>query len=269
MNGKALFPRREVSLSPITLGRICVPFFLLTLWWICWRIIGDNFILASPGISIQEFWQGLREGWLIRSLGSTLGRVLGSFLLAGLLGTLIGVLLGLSRFWHDMMEPLVVAGWAAPKSVLYPVYILLLGLGNKSAIVFAATWGVFPLIIMLMSGIRRIPRVYFKLGRTLGMSPFALFGKVIAPAVSLEFVVGLRYCWCLSFLGVIVIEMFGSRSGVGRDLLAFQEIGDMKKMLAVVLMVVFVTVSISFAFYRFESALIRKRGLKEDLAMAG
>jgi hypothetical protein len=55
---------------------------------------------------------------------------------------------------------------------------------------------------------------------------------------------------------------------VGRDLLAFQEVGDMKRMLAVVVVVVVITVLISFAFYQAESSVVRKRGLKEGLSIA-
>jgi NitT/TauT family transport system permease protein len=260
--------RNVHSIPLVAAGRLLVPVVLLALWWASYRIIGDSFILASPWVSLYQIWEGVRQGWLASSVGTTLLRVVASFMVAGILGTALGVLLGLSRFWHDLMEPLVVAGWAAPKSVLYPVFILLLGLGSQSAIVFAAAWGIFPLIIMLMNGIRGIPRVYFKLCRTLGMGPVWTFGKVIAPAISLEFIVGLRYCWSLCFLGMIVIEMFGAKSGVGRDLLAFQEVGDMKRMLAVVVVVVVITVLISFAFYQAESSVVRKRGLKEGLSIA-
>lgn len=251
------------------LGFIAVPAALVVLWTGLDALVQDAYVLASPAATLGSALDGFRRGWLSSSLLATLQKVMISFLLASVVGVAVGVVLGLRREVEEVVEPLVLAGWATPKSVLYPIFILVFGLGSRSAIFFAAAWGIFPVIMLTTTGLRRVPRSYVKLTRTLGMSPLRRFTKVLAPAISLELVVGLRYCWSLSFLGMIVMEMFGSPSGVGRDLIFYQAVGDMERMLAVAATVVTLTVLMSFAFFLTESRIARHRGVRGQQGLLG
>ncbi len=260
--------RRVLRAFGHSAGLLVIPILLLIAWQITSALVHNKFIVASPMLTFRSIGNGITDGWLLTGLGDTLKSVAGSFAVSAIVGSIVGVALGLRSRLFEMSEPVVMAGWAAPKSILYPIFILLFGIGAKSAIVFAATWGVFPVVIYVMNGVRRIPRAYLKLCRSLGVSPVRQLFKVVLPATSLDFVVALRYGWSLSFLGIIVMEMFGSYNGIGRQLIEFQATGDMPKMLASATTVVVVTVAISIAFYFTEHRLAKHRGADRRISMS-
>lgn len=250
---------------------LVVPLVVLTAWALTNALVDAlvqqrQYVMASPMDTFRAIVDGLANGWLSTSLFNTMTKVIFAFAIAGTLGIVIGVLFGIDRSVNHLAQPFVVAGWSTPKSVLYPIFILLFGLGTNSAVAFAVAWGVFPVIMLVMSSLQGVPRTYLKLSRTLRMSSLQRFRKILAPSISLELVVGLRYCWSLSFLGMIVMEMFGSRGGMGRDLLFYLELGNMERMFAVAVTVVVVTLIVNLAFFHTETRIARHRGVPSQRA---
>ena len=59
-------------------------------------------------------------------------------------GLLIGLVLGMSRLAGEVAEPILNALYAIPKITLYPVILLMFGLGLPAKIAFGTIHGIFP-----------------------------------------------------------------------------------------------------------------------------
>ena len=85
------------------------------------------------------------------------GRAFATALLISLIGGLgLGVLLGVHRLSGEVAEPLLVALYSIPKITLYPLILLLFGLGISAKIAFGALHGIIPVIIFSMNAVRSL-----------------------------------------------------------------------------------------------------------------
>jgi NitT/TauT family transport system permease protein len=148
----------------------------------------------------------------------------------------IGVVLGGHRLSGEVAEPILIALYSLPKVTLYPVILLVFGLGLSAKVAFGAIHGIIPVAIFAMNAVRNIRPVYLKAARSMKLAPPATALRILIPAALPEVVTGLRVGFSLTLLGVLIGEMFASQAGLG--FLVINAIGraDTKSMMAVVLM---------------------------------
>ncbi|MGA7329803.1 MAG: hypothetical protein WBX25_36315, partial [Rhodomicrobium sp.] len=70
------------------------------------------------------------------------------------LGVTLGLLLGLQRFAADVAEPILTSIYTIPKITLYPLILLIFGLGLPAKIAFGVIHGVIPIILFTLSGVK-------------------------------------------------------------------------------------------------------------------
>jgi NitT/TauT family transport system permease protein len=138
-----------------------------------------------------------------------------AYALAVAAGLWIGFVLGLRRALGRIYEPLLAALYAIPSVVWYPSLMLFFGLGPASKIAFGFLLGFFPIVLSVLAGIRQVPEGLVTVAVSMGARPWAVFRKVMLPAMASTMVGGLRAGLALSVVGVLVGEMLGARSGLG------------------------------------------------------
>ncbi len=148
----------------------------------------------------------------------------------------IGVALGANRLAGAIAEPMLVALYSLPKVTLYPLILLVFGLGLSAKVAFGAIHGIIPVAIFTMNAVRNIPPVLIKSGRTMNLSPRQTVGSVLLPATVPEVVSGLRVGFSLTLLGVLIGEMFASKRGLGFLIINAIGLDDVKTMMAVTLL---------------------------------
>jgi NitT/TauT family transport system permease protein len=247
---------RSVWQDPVRIAQLLFPLALLALWQILAVVLGDFFV-ASPLASLNALLQGVGDGWLGADAGVTLVALVYGYLLAVVLGVVIGFLLGLSRFAYAVFEPIVVALYALPKVALYPIFLFAFGLGIASQAWFAMFFGVFPIIIFTMSGTRNVSEVMLKVGRSLRLSRFQLFRTIVFPAILPSLVAGLRIGFGVTFLGVVLSQMFAARSGLGYVLVQSVSLHDMPRLYGLVLLLTLFAFVVNGAFLLWERRLTR------------
>lgn len=149
------------------------------------------------------------------------------------IGLAIGVALGAHRLSGAVAEPILVALYSLPKVTLYPVILLVFGLGLSAKVAFGAIHGVVPVAVFAMNAIRNIKPVYLKTAKTMRLGPFQVVSTVIFPAALPEIVTGLRVGFSLTLLGVIIGEMFASKQGLGFMVINAINLADVETMMAV------------------------------------
>lgn len=149
----------------------------------------------------------------------------------------IGVWLGAHRLSGEVAEPVLIALYSLPKVTLYPLILLIFGLGITAKVAFGAIHGVIPAAIFAMNAVRNIKPVYVMAARTMRLTPVQAARTVLIPAALPEVVSGLRVAFSLTLLGVMIGEMFASKRGLGFVIMNSMGTNDSKTMMAVVLMI--------------------------------
>jgi NitT/TauT family transport system permease protein len=138
-----------------------------------------------------------------------------ALVLSYIVGMIIGVWMGAHRISGEVGEPILIAFSSLPKITLYPVVLLIFGLGLSSKVAFGVMHGMLPVSLLTMNAIRNVPPVYLKSARSLHLSPQQMVTHIILPATLPEVLSGLRIGFTVTLLGVLLGEMFASKRGLG------------------------------------------------------
>lgn len=209
--------------------------FLLVWAALSW-VVGTS-ALAPPGpslgwawriLTVPRYWPHLRETFLAFCWAWALA--MGGGLVAGLL-------LGSSRLAGEVMEPVLMALYSVPKVTLYPIVLLLFGIGMQAKVAFGFIHGVLPVALLTMNAIRHLPAVYRRTGRAMRLGGGQEVAFVLLPAALPEIASGVRMGTALTLLGVMIGELFASQRGLGFLLMTAIEGADVPRILGVVVVV--------------------------------
>lgn len=226
--------RRSSAAAPLLVG---VGF--VALWWLT-AIILDSSVFPDPATAVERLLVNLENPRFRSAVGDTIVRLAIAYGLVVVIGASIGFSLGLSRFWSDAISPIVYALYSVPKIVLFPLFLLFLGIGSTSVIAFAFFSGVLPVILMVMSATGGVPRLPLKLAASLRMRGPTVVRKVVLPSVLPAFASALRLAFGLTFLGIVIAEMFSGTAGLGSEILRNVPLARMGDIVGAVLLIVLI-----------------------------
>jgi NitT/TauT family transport system permease protein len=151
-------------------------------------------------------------------------------------GLLIGCALGFHRFAGQVGEPILTTLYSVPKITLYPVILLIFGLGISAKVAFGALHGIFPVALFTIGAIKNTSPVLRKTARMLRLSPVESVRTVLLPAALPEIVTGLRVGFATTLLGTLIGELFASDRGVGFILVRAMEAHRVTDIMALTLL---------------------------------
>ncbi len=187
------------------------------------------------------------------------GRAFGlSLLISSIGGVALGLLFGAHRFSGAVAAPILTALYTIPKVTLYPMVLLIFGLGISAKVAFGVMHGIIPVVIFTMDAVRNINPVWLKTARVLKLSPTDTALRILIPAVLPEIVIGLRVGFSLTLLGVIIGEMFASQLGLGFMIINGMNVHNVRTLTAVVLLLVLFAVITSSLLLALERRLQRQ-----------
>ena len=187
---------------------------LLALWQGLSALVGEN-IISSPAATILRAFDllGSRTFWgHAASTGVAFGLACAIAITIGVIG---GLWLGLRRFAGDVADPILGTLYSIPKITLYPIILLMFGLGLSAKVAFGVIHGIFPIAIFTMNALRNIAPVYTRTARTLRLSSVATIRTILVPAALPEILTGVRIGFAVTLLGTLIAELFASTSGIG------------------------------------------------------
>ena len=210
---------------------------LLVGWQLLYTIVGDV-ALRSPGTTANYLGTLLADPRFLPHVRETAFAFAQGFAIAVVVGLLIGVPLGAARFAGEVAEPILVALYSIPKVTLYPVILLIFGIGMPAKVAFGAIHGIVPISIFAMNAVRNINPTHLRTARALRLSPIQLTTKVLFPAALPEIVTGIRVGFSLALIGTLLGEMFGSQHGLGHLLMQAMSLHNIERILALTLLLV-------------------------------
>jgi NitT/TauT family transport system permease protein len=149
------------------------------------------------------------------ALRVTLVETLLGFALAIAVGVLLSILIASSRWVSRLLMPTLVVFNTIPKVALAPLLVIWFGLGANSKIAMAVFLAVFPIVINMVSGLRRVDPVvleYFDLQRA---SRLQTLVKARVPNSLPWLLDGMKIALPLAIIGAIVGEFIVSTEGIG------------------------------------------------------
>src|SRR5207245_5191773 len=120
-----------------------------------------------------------------------------------------------SRPIREALYPLLVVFQLIPKVALAPLFIVWLGIGTSSRLMFALFISFFPVVISTAAGLIDTDRTMIRLARSLTANDWQIFVNIRFPGALPHIFSGLKIAVTLSIIGVIVGEFITSQEALG------------------------------------------------------
>ena len=192
-------------------------------WWAAtsFELVKPIF-LPSPGSVVSQLGKLASDGTLWLDLQASMYRIVIGFLLASALAIPIGVLIGSFGDWEAGIEPLVDFIRYMPVVAFVPLSILWSGTGDtqKFLIIFIGTF--FQQVLMIMDNVKRVPKDFIGLGRTLGLPDRKILTRIVVPSAlpgiwdTLRISLGWAWTW------LVLAELVAATSGLGYRIIVSQ-----------------------------------------------
>jgi ABC-type nitrate/sulfonate/bicarbonate transport system permease component len=207
---------RVASDRILLMGVICAG---LLIWeWMAAREWINTLFFPAPTAIAQSFVQELATGDLQLNLGATLQRA-GLGLLAGCTaGLIFGILLGWSSRLRYLFDPIIGALYPLPKLALFPLFLIIFGLGELPRVVLISLAAFFPMLINTLAGVRQINPEYFDVAQSYGANRRILILRVLLPGALPSVLSGLRLAVGNTLITTIAVELLNSNTGLGAQI---------------------------------------------------
>ncbi|BBX51758.1 ABC transporter permease subunit [Mycolicibacterium poriferae] len=228
---------------------------LAVLVLVVWEVVsGLTFVIPSPVRTLGVLVENLSDPAYLFDLRVTAQAVALAFVVGTGVGGGIGLLLGLSARLRLIFEPMIIMLNGIPKIVLYPVLLPIFSLSG-SKVVMGVLFALFPVLINVSTGVQEIPKVYWKLARSVRVNPWQMLVHIIFPAIRRPLLTGIRLAVSLAVVGVVLSEFFATRRGLGRVVLQAYSHGDYPSMVATIMLLITISFGISIALWQWEKRI--------------
>jgi NitT/TauT family transport system permease protein len=211
--------------------RIASPFLLLLLWEVLSRGgVLDRRFFPPPTELVASARDMLSDGSLLASAQDSLRRLVIGYVSGAILGVLLGLWLGLSSWARALFEPWLIVTYPIPKLALFPLLVLIVGLGEPPIIILLAIAVFYVVAINLIAGVMAIRPVILDVGRDCGASFWQLVRTVALPASLPHIMTGLEISMGIAYIVLIAAEFVGAKSGLGSVIWSSWQLFDVAPM---------------------------------------
>jgi NitT/TauT family transport system permease protein len=207
---------------------------LLTIWsLVTFLKLVDPVLLPSPLATFRTLWEGMHSGKLGVDFVRTVARTTISTAIAAVIAIPLGILLGSSEKVYRSVEFLIDFFRSTPASAMFPLFLVLFGVGDRTKISVAAFGAALVILFNVAYGVMNARKTRLLAAKVMGASRRrVLFDVMLRESLPQTFV-GLRNGVSLALVIIVVAEMFiGSTDGLGQRVFEAQQLFDMPAMYA-------------------------------------
>ena len=186
---------------------------VIAVWYLLHFAAGSG-IIPSPHAAIAAFFRLLGEG-IVLHMAVSFYRICMALLFSIIIGVPLGLWLGMSKKADAALSPAVYITYPIPKAALLPVFMILLGLGDKSKIVLIISVIVFQILIAARDGVKEITTDLLLSVRSLGLNKCQIYRHLILPAVLPKILSAIRISIGISISVLFFAETFATSYGIG------------------------------------------------------
>ncbi|MGY9047767.1 ABC transporter permease [Puniceibacterium antarcticum] len=200
---------------------------------------------------------GISSGALIDDIAISLQRSGIAFGAAIAFGIPLGLFMGQIRAVERALDPILQLFRQTSALAVYPVFILMMGLGEASK-VFVIFWAtLFPILLATIGGVKEVDAKLIEMARTFGASRLTTFRRVVLPASVPSIFVGLRLSATTALLLLIAAEMIGANKGVGFQVMNAQYNFQIPLMFAAIFLLAFLGLAANWVLILLQRRLCR------------
>ena len=205
---------------------------MLGVWWLAAETgILNTKLIPAPGPTIVTTWNALLHGTMAHDMLQTLIRVLYAFAFAAGIGVPLGILIGAKERIYRSIEFLIDFFRSTPSTAMFPLFMLIFGLGEEGKIALAAFAAFLIIVFNVAYGVLNARKTRILAARSMGASSLRIFTDIIFLETLPQIFVGLRAGVSIALVVVVVAEMFiGGNDGMGHRIIEDQYSYNLKDM---------------------------------------
>jgi NitT/TauT family transport system permease protein len=226
-----------MSRPTIILTRLALLALVLGAWEVLPRNGVINPLLLPPlGDVLTMLGELLGRPQVHDALSTTAAEVLVAFLIAVPLGATIGVLIAESDYLGDIFKPILFYVFGVPKSIFLPMFILVFGIGFQQKVAYAAFTTTFVVLMSATAAVESVRADHVLVARSYGATRGQILWRVYVPSMMPILLETLRIAMIFNFTGVMIAEMYASRTGIGHLIASWGENFQMRQLFAGVIL---------------------------------
>jgi ABC-type nitrate/sulfonate/bicarbonate transport system permease component len=209
---------------------------LIAIWYVAvWYRVVDPVLLPSPTDTFRALWNGMAGGRLGFDFWRTVERTGLATLIAAVIAIPLGIFLGSSEKLYRSVEFVVDFFRSTPASAMFPLFLVLFGVGDKTKISVAAFGAALVILFNVAYGVMNARKTRLLAAKVMGAPRFRVLTDVMLLESLPQTFVGLRNGVSLALVIVVVAEMFiGSTDGLGHRVFEAQQLFAMPDMYAAI-----------------------------------
>ena len=155
------------------------------------------------------------DGGLLGDAGITIRRALLGFVFGGSAGLLLGFGMGRSTSLRNALDPIIAMFHPVPKLALFPLALIIFGIGDTAFTVIIALSAFFPMVITTMTGVRQLDPIYFDVATVYDAAPRDVLRRILLPGTLPVALAGARLALNSALVVTVALELTMPSSGLG------------------------------------------------------
>jgi NitT/TauT family transport system permease protein len=172
------------------------------------------------------------------------------------IGVPLGLALARARWADSAVAPYLSILLTVPVAPLIPLSIIALGLGLASHVAIVVLFSIVYIVVNTRAGVRNVDGALVEMATAFGASEGQLWGKILIPGSLPVLFAGLRIALGRAILGMVVVELLLTATGLGKLLLDFNGRLQSEELFATVLVVVLESVLLTSLLQALERRLL-------------
>jgi len=214
-------------------------------------------VFPSPLAIAKSFASGVADWTIPLGILTSMRRLLVGYLLSLVGGVALGLALARSRTLRESIGTVVTGLQALPSICWLPMALLWFGL-SETAILFVVIAGsLLAITVATEAGVRNVPPLYMRAARTMGARGSTLYLRVMLPAALPAILSGMRLGWTFAWRSLMAGELLFVSGGLGQLLATGRELGDMSRVMAVMVAIVTLGLVTEVLFFQRLEARVR------------
>jgi NitT/TauT family transport system permease protein len=226
---------------------ILARFALLALAAAAWELLPRYGIVNPrllPPLSdvLSMLGQLLAQSRVQEAIAVTAAEVVVAFVIAVPLGAALGIAAAENAYFGAIFKPMLFYVFSVPKSIFLPMFILVFGIGFEQKVAYAAFSTVFIVIMSATAAVESVKADHVLVARSYGATRGQILMRVYVPSMMPVLLETLRISMIFNFTGVMIAEMYASRTGIGHLIANWGENFQMRQLFAGVILLAAVAI---------------------------
>ena len=228
----------------IILTRLALLTLVLGAWEILPRSGVVNPLLLPPLSEVMAMLANLLGRPNVHeAVAVTALEVLVAFIIAVPLGAAAGILLAENEYFGEIFKPMLFYVFSIPKSIFLPMFILVFGIGFQQKVAYAAFTTAFVVLMSATAAVESVRSDHIMVARSYGATRTQILWRVYVPSMLPILLETLRISMIFNFTGVMIAEMYASRTGIGHLISNWGENFQMPQLFAGVILLAVVAIA--------------------------